>query len=640
MPHTAVPPKPLDFTQVKITDSFWSARQKVFICKVIPTGIENVEKKSGGIPNIINAAKKNRGLPYEPFSGELYVDGDVHKVLESMCYALQIDAAGDPETADAQNYIRRKLEEWIPYYVDAQEPDGYFDTYFTLGACGEVPKWYDFDRHELFVAGHFYEAAAAHYRATGKSDPRLLNMAVKNADYLTGLFGPGKWKQVPGHEEIELALIKLAALCREIGGSYAERAERYTALAKFFLETRGDHEGRHGINHDNAYDQDHLPVAEQTEAVGHAVRACYLYTAMAEMALLEQSAAYDRALLSLWDDVEHKKTYVTGGIGSHAAHEGFGAAYELPNDTAYCETCANIANIMWNRNMNLLYGDSKYADVIERGFYDAVLCCVNFDGDRFFYGNPLSSPGDRHRSAWFGTACCPPNLMRMIESLGGYLYTQQDTVITCNLYIGNEAAFQVGQNVVKLHTATGMPWRGDCSVSVETPAPLQFTLRFRIPNWADGPVSAAVNGAEALATPDQKGYIEITRAWKSGDTVELCFPMKVQRVHSDPRVAANYGLVAIQRGPIVYTAENADNEYPVTQYILPENSAFTESWTENLDGKSDPYGIKSLMRLSAGARVIFGGKEVDSMLTLIPYYAWDNRTAGEMTVYIRESFCD
>ena len=577
------PAKSVDFTHVKITDDFWTARQKQFICKVIPTGIANVEKATGGIPNIINAAKMHRGEEYDAFQGAFYVDSDVHKVLESMCYALQIDPMGDQEIIDGQQYIRDKLEEWIPYYVDAQEENGYFDTYFILGANGNTPKWWDFNLHELYCAGHFYEAAVAHYRATNGQDTRLFDMAIKNADYVCSLFGEGKWKQVPGHQEIELALVKLANLCNEIGGEYAEKAQNYITLAEFFLDTRGDYEGRHGTNHNNQYDQDHLPVAEQREAVGHAVRAGYMYTAMADINLLEQDGRYDEALLALWDDIENKKTYVTGGIGSNPSNEGYGNAYDLPNDTAYCETCANIANVMFNQRMNLLFGDSKYADIVERGLYNSIISCVNFEGDTFFYGNPMSSNGNKHRSEWFGTACCPPNLMRTVESLGGYIYTQQGDVITQNLYIGNNASINLGEDTIGLHTETDMPWEGTASITVEVDQPTEFTYRLRIPSWATDGNTLSINGEEISAEPDEQGYVVLDRVWNDGDTIDLNFTMETKRVYSDPRVEANQGKVAIKRGPIVYAAEAVDNEYAINQYYLPKDATFTTKWVDNLE---------------------------------------------------------
>lgn len=461
-------------------------------------------------------------------------------------------------------------------------------------------------------------------------------MAVKNADLVVSLFGEGKWKQVPGHQEIELALVKLAGLCEEIGGEYAVKADSYVELAQFFLDTRGDYEGRHGTNHNSAYDQDHLPVAEQTEAVGHAVRAQYMYTGMADVALKTGTTEYDAALHALWDDVTHKKSYVTGGVGAVAGNEGFGDAYFLPNDSAYCETCANIANMMWNQRMNLLYGDSKYADVMENVLYNNVISCVNFEGNRFFYGNPMSSTGGKDRSEWFGTACCPPNLMRTVESLGGYIYTQKQGEITTNLYIGNETDFNIGGNKMTLNMQTDMPWEGNVKLTVLTEKSQNFALKLRIPSWATGENKAVVNGKEIPVKADEKGYLVLDQNWSNGDVIELTFPMSVERTHTDERVENNIGFTAIKRGPIVYAAEEADNDFQINRAYLPKDAEFTKEWTDNLNGAEDPYGVRALQKLKAPGKVQTISGEEDVTWTLIPYYAWDNRGADAMTVYVKE----
>lgn len=583
--------KSVNFTKVKINDAFWGSRQKQFICKVIPTAIANVESRTGGIPNIKNTALMHRGEEHGNFNGAFYVDSDVHKVLESMCYALMIDPQGDAETIAGQDKIKSKLEEWIPYYVDAQEENGYFDTYFTLASYGGATKekFSDFNLHELYCAGHFYEAAVAHYNATGGQDTRLLDMAVKNADYMASLFGVGKWKQVPGHQEIELALIKLADLCEEIGGEYAKKAPAYTELAKFFLDTRGDYADRHGSNHNSFYDQDHLPVAEQTKAVGHAVRAFYMYSGMVDVAMSSGTDSYDNALLALWDDVANTKTYVTGGVGAVASREGFGESYELPNDSAYNETCASIANMMWNERMGRYFDNSKYADEMERALYNGIISCVNLDGDKFFYGNPMQSAGGNSRSAWFGTACCPSNLVRFVESLGSYIYTQKDDQLTLNLYIGNEMHTDVNGSAVALNVNTNMPWDGSTDITYQGDDNAAFTLRLRVPYWATGQNTLTVNGESLSATPDDKGYINVSRTWKKGDKLNISFAMEIQRVYSDERVTTNEGLVAIQRGPIVYTSEAVDNSGSIFDYILDKDAKITAEKIDDITGLSKEY---------------------------------------------------
>ncbi|MEY8518725.1 beta-L-arabinofuranosidase domain-containing protein [Lachnospiraceae bacterium 29-84] len=583
--------KAVNFTNVKIDDAFWGNRQKQFICQVIPTAIARVEEGSGGIPNIKNAALMHRGETHGNFSGAYYVDSDVHKILESMCYALMIDPQGDAQTAAGQEAIRAKLEEWIPYYVDAQEEDGYFDTYFTLSSFGgaSTGRYTDFNLHELYCAGHFYEAAVAHYKATGGEDTRLLDVAVKNADHIASLFGVGKWKQVPGHQEIELALVKLADLCEEIGGDYAGKAGSYRELAKFFLDTRGDLEDRHGTNVNNFHTQDHLPVTEQLTAVGHAVRAFYLYSGMVDVAMASGTHDYDRALLSLWDDVAKTKTYVTGGVGAVASREGFGEPYELPNDVAYNETCASIGNMMWNERMGRYFDNSKYADEMERALYNGIISCVNLDGDKFFYGNPMQSNGGSSRSSWFGTACCPSNLVRFVESLGNYIYTQKDGELTVNLYIGNEMTVQMGGASVSWDMATDMPWGGTSSLTYQGDDNTAFTLRLRIPSWAKGQNTISVNGEAVPAQADDKGYVSITRTWNKGDKVGISFAMEVERVYSDERVTTNKGLVAIQRGPIVYAAEELDNEDSVFQYVIPQDAGIRTENIDDITGLSKEY---------------------------------------------------
>ncbi|MDR1158596.1 MAG: glycoside hydrolase family 127 protein [Oscillospiraceae bacterium] len=642
-PMTETPYSAVDFTKVKITDAFWQSYQKMFILSGIPSGIARVSEWNHGMPNIMNMALKNRGEPYGRFAGPMYVDSDVHKVLESMCYALQIDPQGDPETIAGQDYIRDKLNEWIPYYQDAQMDDGYFDTYYTLdGGGGASNRWTNYNYHELYIAGHFYEAAVAHYRATNGQDTRLFDMAIRNADYMLDLFKPGNKQQAPGHEEIELALVKLADLCREIGAKdgvdYAAKADPYIQMAKRFLDARG-HDwndrlmpGGHGI-----YAQDDVPVQNASSAVGHAVRAGYLYTGMADVSIALDTDEYMTALLALAGDVEEAKTYVTGGIGVDGHGEGYGARFELPNTGSYSETCANIANVMWNKRMNMLFGDSKYADVIERGLYNSVISGVNMAGDRFFYENEMQSAGGISRFMWTDTACCPTNLMRTVMSVGQYVYTQRGREITTNLYIGNEGSFTVDGQPVKLTTQSGMPWSGEVSTVVSVAAPLTFTMRLRVPNWAKWDNSITLNGTVSIpAVPDAHGYVVVTRTWQNGDKVEIDFPMQPTRFYADPGVTTNYGLVAVTRGPIVYAAESADNAYALGRYILQPSVDFTTEWIRNLDGKDTDYFFKDVLAVKADATISTKDGETSAPLTMIPYYAWNNRGALPMTVYLSE----
>ena len=582
------------FSQVDVQDDFWSARQKQFICQVIPTAIDRISESGGGISNFKTAADYLNGLREQypdgnytttnaPFhSGAIYVDSDDYKVIEAMSYALQLDAHGDQEIMDGQAYIRQKLNEWIPWIEDAQEDDGYLYTSYTLsghsvdtmtrcnGRRDDMPvqpdgspystvNTSDFNanfgyNHELYNFGHFYEAAVAHYRATG--DFRLLNVAVKNADMVVRTFGYGDNQVIasPGHQEIELALLKLAALCQEIGTAngvdYAAKAEGYIDTAKFFLDVRGNGNPNSSFG---AYSQANTPVTQQTTGYGHCVRAQYMYTGMADVALMEIAAGEENPypnLQQIWENVTYKQQYVTGGVGLPSG-EAFGGDYNLPNDGSYCETCAQISNAMWNQRMNLLYGDSEYADIIELELYSSIISCVNFDGNRFFYQNHLESNSDFGRSAWFGTACCPPNLMRTVMAIGGYIYTQDaDGNITVNQYIGNNAEMNVGGKLVTTEMTTNMPWDGDSKVTVHADGTQTFTVQFRVPSWAKE-TSVKLNGQTVSAEANEDGYIAITRAWGKSDTVTLSFTMEAEHV-TTPDVKSNDGLAAVRRGPIVY----------------------------------------------------------------------------------------
>lgn len=627
--------KSIAFTDVRIEDAFWSARQEQFVCVTIMAGIGNVEREGGGVSNFINTAKLLRGEPYEPHAGKLYVDSDVHKMMEAMCYALELEMPENPRVVQAQKAIREKLEAWIPYYQGAQESDGYFDTFFTLAHPDE--KWTDFNKHELYCMGHFYEAAVAHYRLTDGQDTRLFDMAIRNADYVESLFGPGKWKQVPGHQEIELALLKLANLCREIGlkdgVDYGEKAEKYVALAQFFLDTRGDHEGRHGISFWPEGCQDVLPVTQQTEALSHAVRAHYMYTAMADTMIQSGENRYNQALLALWDSV-NTKTYVTGGTGVSDHHEGYGPDYYMPLEKAYCETCASVSNIMWNQRMNLLFGDARYADKMETVLYNSMLSGVNLNGDRFFYTNVVSTAG-RERVRWYGTACCPPNLMRTVLSLGGYLYVQKGDEVRLNLYIGSEAALSLRQGALRLKVESEFPWNGNVKIRVSCEGDRDMALRLRLPQWATGENTLKLNGEAYRFTADAEGYLTLNRTWQDGDTVELNFPMEVQAIPMTDGVEATEQYTAFRRGPVVYAAEQADNEASPKMYYIPGQAVFTEQWTENIDGGQDPYGLRGAVTITTQNAMIHtpdGGRQ--AALTMVPYYCVGNRGLSAMETYI------
>ena len=625
--------KAIDFTRVRVTDEFWSARQRQFVCVTVPAGIANVEKSGGGISNIINAGKKNCGECYGDFEGELYVDSDVHKMVETMCYALQLEAGGDTRIAEEQQRIRAKLEEWIPYYQAAQESDGYFDTYFTLAHPDE--KYKDFSLHELYCAGHMYEAAVAHYRMSGGTDTRLLDVAVRNANHICALFGEGKWKAVPGHQEIELALLKLAGLCMEIGVrqgiDYGAKADGYTEMASFFLRTRGDLEGRRGRTLSPDLCQDYAPITEQKEILSHAVRAHYMCMGMADLELMTGTGIYRQALLRLWNSAQ-TKTYVTGAVGDVDHHEGYAEDYYMPLDKCYGETCASISSMMWNLRMSMLFGDRRYADEMEQQIYNNILSGVNLGGNRFFYENHVSTAG-RERVEWYGTACCPPNLMRTVLSLGGYIYTQQEDTVTMNLYVGNEADLSLTQGDIHLSVTSRFPWDGNVSIRIAAEGARRMKLRMRLPSWALRENTLTVNGVDTSTATDAQGYIILDRVWENGDTVILNLPMEVRHIDLVEGTEAAEEYTAFRRGPVVYCAEAVDNEHCPNQYYIAKDAVFESKWVENLDGKEDPYGVRGIVRITTGDAKRSGQTE-GSHFTMIPYYANANRGATGMEVYI------
>ena len=624
---------------VSVTAGFFRDYIRLTICKIIPAAIDNVEKGTGGMPNIINAAKLHRAEPHAGFSGAFYVDSDVHKVLESMCLALTIDPMEDRAIRDAQQQIRSKLETWIPYYVDAQDENGYFDTYYILQP--HLTKYSDVNHHELYCMGHFIEAALAHYACTGGTDTRLFDMAIRIADHLAATFGTaeGLRKQIPGHQEIELALLKLSLCCRTHGSDYAEKAQSYRALAAFFLDMRGNYEGRTVNCGAHDYWQDHLPVEQQTSAVGHAVRAQYMYTAMAELSCLDpaRKARYANALSALWNDVTHTKQYVTGGVG-HVDHgEGFSVSYDLPNDKSYCETCAGIANMLWNRAMSKLAPASVYAEQIETDLYNAVLGCVNFDGNAFFYQNYLFSSDGLTRNAWYGTACCPPNLTRTLLSVGSYIYNISDTALYINQYISNEASVTLGNVPVQVSMESDFPNNGSGSLTLSMDKPADFTLYLRRPDWTDK-TTVKLNGTTLRLAPDENGWLAVSKTWQNGDTIAFDFSMPVRFEKTPEQVQQNIGYAAVRRGPLVYCAEAADNSFRMRLAVIDETADTKLVWTDSLDGAADPYGVRDLYLLKqpGSLRDQTGTKPVT--WTLVPFYARCNRAKGYLSVFLPVAF--
>lgn len=598
----------VDFSQVKINDNFWSPRLKSHATTTLPVCIDQIENQTGRIRNFENAAKGSG-----EHSGIFFDDSDVYKALEGMAYSL----INNPDPA-----LEKKADEWIDKFAAAQQPDGYINTFYTL--TGMEKRWQNMDKHEMYCAGHMIEAGVAYYQATGKR--KLLDVCIGMADHLMTQFGPDKRHWVPGHEEIELALVKLYK---------ATNNERYLSFAAWLLEERGHGHGTKGDegDWDPAYYQDDKPVREMTDIGGHAVRCMYLYCGMADVAALKQDTGYIHAMNRLWDDVVLRNMYISGGIGSSRHNEGFTDDYDLPNYDAYCETCASVGMVLWNSRMNQFTGDAKYIDVLERSMYNGALAGISLAGDRFFYVNPLASKGDHHRQAWYGCACCPSQISRFLPSVGNYVYGTSANTVWVNLYIGSKADITVDSNTLTLTQETNYPWEGSVKISVnhvkETVNDVKQSLntnssvknplniKLRIPDWCKA-YAISVNGMKETSVQTEKGYAILARKWKEGDEIVLRMEMPVEVVAADPRVKEDIGKRAIQRGPLVYCIEETDNKADFNQIALTPETRFEASFTPSLLN-----GVTSIQATAADRRI-----------NLIPYYAWDNRESGQMKVWI------
>jgi len=586
------------FTEVKVQDKFWAPRLKTSRQASMPHNFEWCEK-TGRISNFAKAG----GLMEGQYEGFYFNDSDVHKVLEGAAYTL----ADQPDKK-----LEKMVDDVIAKMAAAQEKDGYLNSFYTLKEPDK--KWTNLRvRHELYCAGHMFEAAVAHYRATGNR--KYLDMAIKFADLIDKIFGPDKRHDVPGHEEIELALVKLYELTGE---------ERYFNLAKFFIDVRGDEAKRPKLY--GKYCQDHVPVRKQTEIVGHAVRAMYLYSGVADVAGYTGDKELIETMDRIWESVVLKKMYITGGIGVHGHGEGFSGEYALPNSAAYAETCASIGMALWNHRLNLMHADAKYADILERAMYNGILSGIHMDGKLFFYTNPLENGGKHHRSSFFKCACCPTNVVRFVPSAPGYVYATGDGGIYVNLYVASTGEIPLGGNgrrihqKIKLTQQTHYPWDGKVKIIVQPQKPGEFAIHLRIPDWCDEP-AVSINGKPVGKLDVEKGYARLRREWKSGDAIELYLPMDVVRVEAHPKVKANAGRVAIQRGPIVYCFEAVDNDGHAGNIVLPRDPKFTAEHREDLLG---------------GVTVIKGVARDGRKITAVPYYAWDHRKPGEMIVWVQQ----
>ena len=583
---------PVSFEQITIDDSFWNPRLDAHSNATLETCIAYLQDLTPRISNFEKAA----GLKEGKMEGVNWDDSDVFKVMEGIAYSLVKNP--NPE-------YENLLDRWISLIEKAQEPDGYLNTYFTLNEPEK--RWTDMGNSEAYCGGHMIEAAVAHHRATGKKT--FLNIAIRYANHVDSIFGPGKRHWVTGHQEIELALVKLY---RETGD------KKYLDLSHWFLEERGHGHGKGDQWLDPKYGakqaQDDVPVSKITGTTGHAVRAMYLFSGMADVAMEKNIPAYAEALERVWDIVVHRNMYVTGGIGSAGHIEGFSTDYDLPNKEAYCETCASIGMVLWNYRMNLLTGNAKYADIMERSLYNGTLSGVSLKGDKFFYVNPLETDGHHHRQKWFSCACCPTNIARAIPSVGNYIYATDEQGIFVNLYMGNRAEIELGTNEVILVQKTNYPWNGQVKLTVNPSVKSKFAIRLRIPEWCKN-YEITINGKKLKASMIEKGYACIERKWKANDQINLDLTMTVEEVVADSRVKANEGKRAIQRGPIVYCAEETDNKN--MNFVLK---------------KDNQYNIVNGTGILEGMTLIETGNGSDKLI-FVPYFAWDNRVPGRMKVW-------
>ena len=619
---TAVPWK-----DVTIDDLFWATRLRANREHTLPH-LYRFCQETGRLDAFRLDWKPGR----EPVP-HIFWDSDVAKWLEAACYSL----ATHPDA-----WLSQRVDEVVALILAAQQPDGYLNTHFT--AVEPEKRWTNLrDWHELYCAGHLMEAAVAHFQATGKR--ALLDALSRYADYIDSVFGPepGKKRGYPGHEEIELALVKLYRVTGE---------KRYLRLSQYFIEERGrqphyyDAEARLRGEDPAAfwagtyeYNQSHLPVREQQEATGHAVRAMYLYSAMADLAHECHDANLLAACKRLWNHLCSTRLYITGGIGSSPSNEGFSADYDLPNERAYAETCAAIGLVFWNHRLLQVECDARYADVLESALYNSVLGGISLDGKTFFYANPLASQGMHHRQEWFEVSCCPPNIARLLASLGEYIYAANETDIAVHLYIQSTARLNVGGCAVTLRQETTYPWNGAITLRIEMAESATFGLKLRLPGWCHH-ASLRVNGeAFDLAGHVERGYVRVERHWQAGDAVALELAMPVERMYAHPGVRQDVGCVALKRGPLVYCMEGVDHPVPLHRIILPEDADLASSFqAEMLDGVIIIHA-QALMEDDADwGRTLYRSQSprwLPAAITAIPYYAWDNRQPGEMRIWFR-----
>jgi hypothetical protein len=635
------PIQTVPFTEVKLTDHFWLPRIEANRTVTIPASFARCES-TGRVKNFVMAAeRKGKFCTRYPFD-----DTDIYKTIEGASYSLAVHP--DPK-------LDTYIDSLITIIGKAQEPDGYLYTARTINP-NDAHSWAGKERwekerelsHELYNAGHLYEAAAAHYQATKKTN--LLNIALKNADLVCAVFGPDKKHVAPGHEIVEMGLVKLY---RITGNT------KYLYTAKFFIEERGHFKGYDSTSKDlwknGAYWQDNIPVAEQEEAEGHAVRAGYLYSAVADVAALTGDDTLLRAIDKIWNNVVEKKIYVQGGVGAIGDGERYGENYELPNATAYNETCAAIALVYWNYRMFLLHGEAKYIDVLEKSLYNGLLSGIGLDGKSFFYTNAMQiTDGFQHpslettRSGWFECSCCPTNLTRLIPAIPGYVYAQKADSLYVNLFINSQAELFINRKKIQIIQNNDYPWDGHLGFTINPASSVYFNMLVRIPGWAQNqaiPSSLYQFQKLSEARPIIKvngspidfsiinGYAKISRTWKKNDQVEVVLPMEIRTVVANQHLNDDIGKVALQRGPLIYCAEWIDNNGKTSNIILPAGTNFTSVY------RGDLLNGVTVLNAEAPAVMIQNDDNISTVkqkFTAIPYYSWANRGQGEMMIWFPE----
>lgn len=620
---------PVNFSNVTVTDAFWKPKMDLVATKTLAACVYQTEVKTARIRNFEKVARK-KGEQHE---GIFFDDSDVFKAIEAMSYAIK---------TNKDKNLEAKADEWIDKIAAAQLEDGYLNTYYTL--TGLDKRWTDMSMHEDYIGGHMIEAAVAYYDATGKR--KFLDVVIKWANYFDSLFGPGKRDWVTGHQELELALVKLYRVTKD---------KKYLNLADWLLSERGKKLAK-GYTwsqwKDTAYTQDVVPVKEQKEITGHAVRAMYLYTGAADVAAHTGDQEYVTAMRRVWEDVVFRNMYITGGIGSAGTNEGFSKDYDLPNEQAYCETCASVGMVFWNQRMNSLTGNAEYIDVLERSLYNGALDGLSLSGDRFFYGNPLASSGKNERREWFGTACCPSNIARLIASLGNYIYGFSNDKIFVNLFVGSNSHFKLPNGEMQFSMSTNYPWEGNMKCTLNMKKKMTVPIAFRLPGWANGIPAPGKLYQYDMDTKDEapivlvngkvvdyqleNGYVVVKQEWKNNDVVEYKLPLEVKKVVARDELLQDNGRIALQRGPIVYCVEAADNNGKAWNLIAPSNTSFTTEKFSVLD--------ENVISLVAKVPVIQMNEDGLSAQTTvqkvraIPYYTWCNRGSNAMQVWLPINF--